>query len=324
MPASSTAPRHPVVRASTSVLTAAWIATWAVACGHVGERPSTAPPLSDVVVIGQFSDRHLVEASGLLVSTHEPNVFWAQNDSGNDPQLFAVDSTGRALGTVRVAGATNRDWEAIAPGPCDTGACVYIGDVGDNQARRDDLRIWRVPEPRSTDSVTAPAVALAFRYADGPKDVEAMWITPDTTLYLLTKRGHADASGHPTAARLYRLLASAWRAESPVVATFVDSLPIIPDLRDGGTWITDAALSPPDAEGTRQLAVRTYNDEFVFGVNATTWTPSDLIARCSLAALRERKSGEGVTWFRAGQLMFDAEGERALLHTGRCLPETKP
>ena len=69
----------------------------------------------------------------------QPGIIFGLNDSGHEPLLFAFDSTGRSRGVWRVNGARNLDWEAAASGPCEAGSdrrCLYIGDVGDNEARK--------------------------------------------------------------------------------------------------------------------------------------------------------------------------------------------
>jgi hypothetical protein len=189
--------------------------------------------------------------------------------------------------------------------------------VGDNGARHEEVRIWRVNEPRSADSVSGPSRRLTVRYSDGPHDVESMWVTPDTALYLLSKRPERRGDGSARPVRLYRVDPSAWRADAVAEATLVDSLPIVPEASDSRWWITDAALSPADSVGRRRLAVRSYADVLVFGVDTVTWRPTALIARCTLSALRNA-TGEGLTWLPDGRLMFDAEGAHATLHAGRC------
>src|SRR5919108_3756530 len=83
----------------------------------------------------------LVESSAAAMSIAQSGVFFTINDSGNDPVLFALDTTGANQGEWKVLGARNRDWEAAAVGPCSSSEssstarerwCVYIGDVGDN------------------------------------------------------------------------------------------------------------------------------------------------------------------------------------------------
>lgn len=289
------------------------------ACAPAGsESAKNAPPLlRDVSTPGRIEAMDLTEASGLAQSARDSRVFWSFGDSGNEPQLFAFDSTGRSLGTVKVTGATNRDWEAIAVGPCARGACLYIGDVGDNYARREHVTIWRIGEPQPTDRSSEQAQALHVAYADGARDVEAIWVAPDTTVFLITKRPERDAERW-RAARVYRVNASAWRDTGVVTAEIVDSLPIVPRKGKAGGWITDASLSIADAQGDRRLAVRTYNSVYIFAADGRSGRPGALLARCSLKSLPERDSGEGLTWLTDGRLLFDHEGVRASLHAARC------
>ena len=274
-------------------------------------------PLRDAHASGALANPLLIEASGVVQSTRADNVYWSQNDSGNEPLLFAYDSTGASLGVVRVTEAQNRDWEAIAIGPCATGSCLYIGDVGDNGARRDEVTVYRIPEPLPTDTISAPAVALHFRYVDGPRDVESMIIASDTSIVLFSKRPMADRDGRERRALVYRVPQSAWLIAGTTQAALVDSIPIIPSRFDSRSWITDAALSPPNATGTRRLAIRTNDDVYIFATEANTSRPGMLQFRCDLRALREPQ-GEGVTWLRDGRLLFVSEGRLSATHTGWC------
>ncbi len=280
-------------------------------------RDSGAAALRDITQLGHVDAGALTEMSGIVRSTLAPTFFFAFNDSGHDASLFAMDSTGGARGHVRVTGATNVDWEAMAAGPCADGTCLYVGDVGDNDARRERVRIWRVPEPRATDDSTQPAVALDFTYADGPHDVEAMWVSPDTAIWLVTKRPLRDGARRFRSALLFRLPASAWHAAAPATAELVDSLPVTPRQGDSDRWITDAAF----AAGARgaQVAIRTY--QWVVVMSADLWTgrPTAESARCSLRALHERE-GEAVAWLDGDRLLFANEGRHGRLASGRCQP----
>ena len=288
------------------------------ACARTASDSRADPPLlRDVTTPGRIEALELTEASGLLQSARDSTVFWSHGDSGNEPRLFAFDSAGRSLGSVKVTGATNRDWEAIAEGPCTRGHCLYIADVGDNSARRDHVTIWRIGEPQPSENGSEQAQALQIAYADGPRDVEAIWVSPDTTVFLTTKRPDRDQDRW-RAARVYRVRASAWQDTGIVTAEIVDSLPIVPLKGKAGGWITDASLSKVDAQGDRRLAVRTYNSVYVFAVDRASGRPGALLGQCSLKSLPEQQSGEGVTWLTDGRLMFDHEGVRASLHVGRC------
>lgn len=245
------------------------------------------------------------------------NLFWSHGDSGNDERLFAFDSSGASLGSPRVDGAKNRDWEALAAGPCAAGMCLYIGDVGDNLARRKTVSVYRIPVPVAGDTVTRPAERVEFTYPDGARDVEAIWVSPDTTVWLLTKRPHRDGKRW-RAAQIYRLPHTAWQATGPSAAELVDSIAIVPIGGQESGWITDAALSDPDSAGSRRLAIRTYGDVYLFDVDAVTWRPTSLVGKCSVTVLREERRGEGVTWMADGRLLFNHEGANEPLFAARC------
>ena len=86
---------------------------------------------------GRLAHPLLAEVSGVAPSRDHPGVLWVINDSGNPPDLLAVDSTGTLLGWIPLRGAPNTDWEEIALGPCGNVTCLYIADTGDNRERRD-------------------------------------------------------------------------------------------------------------------------------------------------------------------------------------------
>ena len=88
----------------------------------------------------------LPEGSGVAVSRRTLGRLWAHNDS-REPVLVALDPMGAVVGRVRVSGATLEDWETVAIGPCPAGTCIYIGEIGDNEAKRANIQIYRVPEP---------------------------------------------------------------------------------------------------------------------------------------------------------------------------------
>jgi hypothetical protein len=98
---------------------------------------------------------------------------------------------------VRVTGAKVEDWEDIAVGPCPQGSCLYIADVGDNSGNRDHVTVYRVPEPSPQDSNTAPTELFRARYAGGAHDAEALFVTPKSEVFIITK-------GDPGPIALYR------------------------------------------------------------------------------------------------------------------------
>ena len=290
---------------------------------------SMGVPPAKFVAIPLRARPELVENSAAALSHTQPGVFFTVNDSGNDPWLFALDTTGADRGAWRVAGASNVDWESASTGPCSVpaardsarataGECVYIGDTGDNLARRPSRVIYRVAEPAArqagfTGDVTAQS--LIYSYADGPHDVEAMYVAPNADIYLITKRALRDAAGRPRRALVFRVPADAWARGVPAIAQVVDSLPIVPGSAPLRT-ITDAALSP-DAE---YLAVRTYAQVYVFVTDPLTGRVVGDIppAVCNTLTIGEW-GGEGVTWFgRTTTLLMTAEGRESPMYAVDC------
>jgi hypothetical protein len=146
----------------------------------------TAAPCR-VLASGVELPANLHEASGAAWSRRTPGLLWTHDDSGQ-PVLFGVDSGGGERARVRVTGATNVNWEDIAQAACPAGgSCLYVGDIGDNQARRPGITVYRVPEPDAGAAATAPAEAFGATYPDGPQDAEAMFVLPGSALYVATK-----------------------------------------------------------------------------------------------------------------------------------------
>lgn len=250
------------------------------------DRPSAAAGETSQVCVATGPPkalRSLPEASGLTMSRRTPGILWTHNDSGR-PAVYAVNAAGAEQGSVQISNAAVEDWEDVTAGPCPGGTCLYIADIGDNNTARKTITIYRVPEPQAGDGRSAPAEALVARYPDGAHDAEAVFVTPDERIFLITK----DSS-----TTLYRFPPEP-KAGSPVTLERVASLPV--------KRVTDADLS---ADGA-WVAVRS-NEEVVF------YRTSDLVAgtangvTVSLAALKEPQ-GEGVALAADGTLYLVSEG----------------
>lgn len=252
-----------------------------------------------VVPLGTFQDTTLTEASAAAASRAQPGVIWTLNDSGNPPWLYAVDTAGHSLGTFRVTGAHNFDWESLTLSPCPGGSCLIIGDTGDNPETRPSVMLYRVLEPDVKAAAhgvlvaTAPAESLSVRYADGSHDVEAIYADAAGDVYFVTK-------GRSHGIWLYRIPASAWSAGGATVPVRLDSLPIQPDISIG-QWVDDAALSPDG----RRVAVRTYSAVFFFAVGKDGRLTPDQGQECFFGMLEPQ--GEGITWLDDRRLLLTSE-----------------
>jgi hypothetical protein len=285
---------------------------------YTGTDSMGASP-KDISKIPLHAAPGLVENSAAAMSATQPGVLFTINDSGNDPLLYAIDTTGADRGLWRVIGATNVDWESAAVAPCDakvpSSTCVYIGDTGDNHDRHSFRVIYRVREPRASGARgSVSADRLRYTYEDGPHDVEAMYIAPSGDVVLITKRPRAGGGGRLRPALVFEIPVTAWSTRGFATARLVDSLPIVPGsapLR----LITDAALSL-DA---KHLAVRTYAQLFVFATAPTGLVDHRVAPSvCNIVPLGEAQ-GEGVTWADSrGRFVFTSEGVKSPLHLATC------
>ena len=275
---------------------------------------------SQLRIVALHGPPALVENSAAAMSETQPGVLFSINDSGNDALLFAVDTLGADRGVWRVTNAKNVDWESAALGPCgDSGArarCVYIGDTGDNTSRHPTRTIYRVAEPTASGKRSrVRAEALIYRYADGPHDVEAMYVPANGDVVLITKRPLRDATRRLRPALVFRLPRSAWNDAAVAVAQLVDSVPIVPGsapLR----LVTDASLAPDG----RHLAVRTYTQVYIVATDPVSGAVNHAVAAsvCNVTSLGEPQ-GEGVTWGdSSGRLVFTSEGANQPLRLATC------
>lgn len=158
-----------------------------------------APPARPVLcgklkgkVVGHVNDAAATELSGLVASASRPGVLWSHNDSGDRPRVFALRTDGSVIASLDVPGAQAVDWEDIAVGP---GGDLLLGDIGDNDAKRPDVVVYRVPEPdlSTHPTTTAPARAITLTYPDGAHDAETLLADRRTgELVIVTK----TLSGH--------------------------------------------------------------------------------------------------------------------------------
>jgi hypothetical protein len=256
------------------------------------DAPAAAPSLCRVSG-GIVRVPGLSEGSGIAASRRTQGTLWAHNDSG-EATIFRLDPQGSLTGRVRVSGAVVDDWEDIAVGPCPQGSCVYIGDIGDNNGRRDHIVIYRTREPAATDQVTEPVETFRATYPDGAHDAESLFVTPEADVFIITK-------GDPGPIAVYRFprplqVGASVRLErvgEPVATANVDAgdRPTGADVSPNGEWVA--------VRTTRWVALYQASD-----LTAGRWRET---ARTDVSGLREPR-GEGVTFGENGTLFLLGEG----------------
>jgi len=240
----------------------------------------------------------IVELSGLVASRSQPNVLFAHNDSGDTPRFFAISARdGSTLQEFVLEGATHVDWEDLALGPCATGWCLFLGDIGDNRKVRTDYAIYRVPEPQVTagGAITrVPFEKIPYAYPSGEKhNAEALFAHPATgRLYLISKEDRGQPSG------LYRF-PEVLAAQVSVTLELVLTLPV-PTATD--QQLTGVSVSPcADA-----VLVRLYNRLLQFQV-PDGGTLEDAFREPFVAVpVAQEPQGEAVAWAADGRSFFTA------------------
>lgn len=246
----------------------------------------------------------LPEASGLVASRVTPGRLWSHGDSGA-PEIVAVDTKGKVTGRVSVPDATLVDWEAMAAGPCGSGSCLYVADIGDNAAERKEITVYRIPEPSMPSGSVKVEAALRASYPDGEHDAEALLAAGDGRLFIVTK-GETGEIG------LYRF-PSELRTDAPMKLERVGKA-LSKGQPAANERITDGAISP---DGQR-VALRTKTSLIFY--RASEFLNGDFkeTGRMDLSSLHEPQ-GEAVafgpndTVYVAGEGGGNRQGTLAVL-----------
>ncbi|MFD7610362.1 WD40 repeat domain-containing protein [Streptomyces sp. NPDC059828] len=244
-----------------------------------------APAVADDGDDGGFTikDPRITESSGLAASRAHPGIYWTHNDQ-DEPRVFAVDAkTGKTVATVTLQGVGKpRDMEAVSVGP---DGDVYVGDIGDNlNGSWDHVWIYRFPEPRELKDTTVRATQYTVKYADGPRDAEALMVHPKTGRVYIASKKDGGGGLYEGPERLVKNGTNVFRRIGEV------------------PWVTDGAFSPDGKE----LVLRSY-----FSARGYEWSDGHLGADHAVSAPLQGQS-ESVTYTSDGKaLMFGTEGEQS-------------
>ena len=142
--------------------------------------------------VGVLEDKVIDEASGLAASRNNDEMLWVINDDG-PAVLYAINATGKSLGRVELADARNRDWEDLASFRLNDDAYLLVADIGDNERRREKVRLYLLPEPEPATSKSTSARRIDFRYPDGPRDAEAIAVDVENERALILSKREIPA-----------------------------------------------------------------------------------------------------------------------------------
>jgi hypothetical protein len=184
--------------------------------------------------------KELKEISGIA---RDGNALWAISDHGNS-EIFKLDLKGDIIQRVRVKNFTFQDVEAVTVDK----NYVYVGDIGDNDGKRTNRAIIRIPKASlgSKASVEVEGQEIDFVFPDEGEvkkkknnnyDCEAMLYYNDS-LYVFTKRREDLQSG------LYAISEQPGNYTAHEIAVF-----------DTRGMVTDAAMN----SGQNEVALSGYD-----------------------------------------------------------------
>lgn len=250
-------------------------------------RPCGAGP---TVVKGHLQASKLHEASGVVASRRQPGVLWMHNDSGDKARVFAVGPAGEHLGDTDLDDVDAVDFEDIALLPGQSHDWLLVGDLGDNDHRRDQVAVHRLAEPKP-GTEEAPVETMVVRYPEGHPNAETLLVDPsDAQIYVLTKVKKGPST-------LYRL--GPWRA-GEVTAERVAEVTI-----EGATPRTTGGDTRPG-----QVAIRTYTHVLLFRGDTV---PEALARPACVLPWAEERQGEALTFGPDG-LISVSEGKGSPIH----------
>ncbi|MFF1479883.1 WD40 repeat domain-containing protein [Streptomyces sp. NPDC058301] len=231
-----------------------------------------------------IKDPRIKESSGLAASRAHPGIYWTHNDSDDGPYVYAVDSkTGQTIATITMTGVGRpRDVEAISVGPDGN---VYVGDIGDNLGGTwKNVWIYKFREPAQLKDATVKATQYVVKYADGPRNAEALMVHPRTGRLYIASKKEGGGGLYEGPERLSTAGTNVFRRIGDV------------------PWVTDGAFSPDGGK----LALRGY-----FWAAEYDWKDGKLGARHGVDAPLMRQA-ESVTYTPDGKaLLFGTEGAQS-------------
>lgn len=212
-------------------------------------------------VVTYFPDE-LKENSGLEV-LQGSELVWVINDSGNKDHLYGINTRGEIEKEFNVKGGDNKDWEDIA---ADSMGNIFIADIGNNSFQRNELIIYKVPNPIAETGEDLQAETIEFTYPgfekDQPVNAEAM-VYYQGNLYIFSKNEHKSEDG---ITRVYAIPAVAGKH----TATLVTELPTCDDATS--CRITAADISPDG----KSIALLSYGKVWIGRNFLTPGTAPDL------------------------------------------------
>jgi hypothetical protein len=160
-----------------TLLLASLLAALLNACNAAEPGQEIAP---GVRLFAYIRDPRIKESSGVVASRRHADVFWTHNDGGGPKKqvLYAIDGKGDTRASFSVIDVTLHDWEDIA---IDNAGHLFIGDIGNNDAKRDTLAVYEIdePNPQTGTGSISPKREWKLKFPGAPFDCESLFVWKD-------------------------------------------------------------------------------------------------------------------------------------------------
>ena len=219
-------------------------------------------------------------------------ILFSHNDGGHPASIYALDPDGSLRAEIPLLRARNRDWEDMATAECQAGSCIYVADIGDNGVVRDDLVLYRIPDPGVYEGAGEEPDVFPMALPNGPRDMEAMFVLPGEEVFFVSK-----GRSHPV---------TLYRYPPPLREGETVTLQAIQDLSDARMPIHRQVTGADAVADGTLVALRSYEALSFFEVDAGRLVPIPE-GRVGLGTLGEAQ-GEAVALGARGEVMLTSEG----------------
>jgi hypothetical protein len=227
-----------------------------------------------------LTTNEILEASGLAASQKTPGILYTHNDSGGEATVYVLNCKGMLAAHIRLEGANNQDWEdiAVAPHGKEKKSHIFVADIGDNNARRSLVSVYRFAEPALTDTLIRVKNYdhILIQYEDGARDAEALFVDPlNGDIYIISKREENVG--------LYRV-AYPYSLQDINIATKEMTLPL--------SYVTAADISP----NGRKILIKTYTSIYEYKRKKNQSVVKALSGKSKQLPYYLEPQGEAVAW----------------------------
>jgi hypothetical protein len=197
--------------------------------------------------------KSLNEVSGVETFKNSKHI-WIINDGGNKAKLYRVSNKGKIKKGLNIE-TKNRDWEDLT---FDEKGNLYIGDFGNNENKRKNLRILKIKK-KYLKRKTSKVEKIEFKFENQKKfppkdkekyfDCEAFFYFKEH-LYLFTKSRVHKNYGKTS---LYKIPAKEGKYKAKLIGDFEN-------CTDMQCWITSADIS----EDGKKVALLSQKNILIF------------------------------------------------------------